>query len=216
MRSYKNWILAVCLIGFIGLGVSNVTKTHNRLQLKDIQLKSTSTQLLNLQLKYDLLNKDLQQQLNSKTQDQDKIQGLQKQIQDLGNQRDQLQQQLQTRADEKAAEEQKIAEAASLSSTAYAAAGCNDAKSCIYAHESGNCPTKWQGEHDCLPFHGVPSDSSGLGYGLCQATPASKMASAGADWATNYTTQDAWCNSHATSYGGWSAAWAFWQAHSWW
>lgn len=196
MRSYKNWILAVCLIGFIGLGVSNVTKTHNKLQFKDIQLKSTTTDLLNLQLKYDLLNRDLQQQLNSKTQDQGKIQDLQKQIQDLGNQRDQLQQQLQTRADEKAAAEQKIAQAASLAARTYAA---GDPKGYIYNNESGNNP-------------GSINASSGA-CGLGQALPCSKMPCSLSD----YACQDNYFTTYMLErYGSWSAAAAFWSVNRWW
>lgn len=86
----------------------------------------------------------------------------------------------------------------------------------IISHESGWCPTKAQGQWGgCPPFSGyVPS---GGGYGLCQATPGSKMASAGADWATNPVTQLRWCTGYAKSrYGGWNAAYAHWlSAHSW-
>ncbi|MGW2252860.1 aggregation-promoting factor C-terminal-like domain-containing protein [Kitasatospora sp. NPDC001660] len=57
--------------------------------------------------------------------------------------------------------------------------------------------------------------SSGA-YGLGQALPASKMASAGADWRTNPTTQIKWAlNYMNTRYGSPNAAWAFWQTHHW-
>lgn len=85
----------------------------------------------------------------------------------------------------------------------------------IISHESGWCPTKAQGEHYCPS---VPDNqfTSG-GYGLCQATPGSKMASAGADWATNPITQLKWCSGYAQSrYGGWYAAYEHWLAHSNW
>jgi cell wall-associated NlpC family hydrolase len=53
--------------------------------------------------------------------------------------------------------------------------------------------------------------SSGA-YGLPQALPGNKMASAGADWATNPTTQLRWMKSYVDSvYGGACAAWAHWQ-----
>ena len=48
---------------------------------------------------------------------------------------------------------------------------------------------------------------SGSGaYGLCQSLPASKMASAGADYLTNPVTQLKWCNNYAKGYGGWIKA----------
>ena len=53
-------------------------------------------------------------------------------------------------------------------------------------------------------------------YGLAQALPASKMATAGPDWATNPATQLAWMRDYVTTrYGGACAAWGFWQTHHW-
>jgi hypothetical protein len=48
-------------------------------------------------------------------------------------------------------------------------------------------------------------------YGLCQANPGYKMASAGSDWETNPYTQAKWCNTYAKSrYGSWEGAYIFW------
>ena len=58
--------------------------------------------------------------------------------------------------------------------------------------------------------------SSGA-YGLCQALPGSKMASAGEDWATNPITQLKWCNEYAEGrYNGWAMAMKEWQIKHWW
>lgn len=58
--------------------------------------------------------------------------------------------------------------------------------------------------------------SSGA-YGLCQALPGSKMASAGSDWSTNPVTQLKWCDGYAKGrYGSWSAAYNFWRNNNWW
>jgi resuscitation-promoting factor RpfB len=83
----------------------------------------------------------------------------------------------------------------------------------IISHESGWCPTKAQGQYgSCPPYAGyVPATG---GYGLCQSTPGSKMASAGADWATNPVTQLRWCSGYAHSrYGSWGAAYNYWLSH---
>lgn len=54
-------------------------------------------------------------------------------------------------------------------------------------------------------------------YGLCQSLPASKMASAGADYLTNPITQLRWCHQYAIErYGGWSGALTWWKSHRWW
>ena len=82
----------------------------------------------------------------------------------------------------------------------------------IVSHESGWCATKAQGEHYCP---GVPDNqfTSG-GYGLCQSTPGTKMATAGADWATNPITQLHWCSGYAErAYGSWGAAYNHWLSH---
>ncbi len=71
----------------------------------------------------------------------------------------------------------------------------------IVSHESG--------------WRTTAANSSGA-YGLCQALPGSKMATAGADWQTNPVTQLRWCSSYAARKGGWQAAYEFWLAHHWW
>lgn len=57
--------------------------------------------------------------------------------------------------------------------------------------------------------------SSGA-YGIPQALPGKKMASAGADWQTNPITQIKWMISYVNGrYGGWSGAKAWWDSHRW-
>ncbi len=63
---------------------------------------------------------------------------------------------------------------------------------------------------------GAANSYSGA-YGLCQSLPASKMASAGADYLTNPITQLRWCTGYATGrYGSWGGAYAAWQVQGWW
>ncbi|MEU5127085.1 transglycosylase SLT domain-containing protein [Streptomyces mobaraensis] len=70
----------------------------------------------------------------------------------------------------------------------------------IVEHESGWNPT-------------ATNASSGA-YGLVQALPASKMASAGADWQTNPATQIKWGLDYMKErYGSPCGAWSYWQAH---
>ncbi|GAA1972431.1 transglycosylase SLT domain-containing protein [Catenulispora subtropica] len=53
-------------------------------------------------------------------------------------------------------------------------------------------------------------------YGLGQALPGSKMASAGSDWRDNPATQIKWVLSYMDSrYGSPCGAWSFWQSHNW-
>ncbi len=59
------------------------------------------------------------------------------------------------------------------------------------------------------------SNPSSGAYGLVQALPGSKMASAGADWRTNPATQIKWgLNYMNDRYGSPCDAWSFWQANN--
>ncbi len=72
----------------------------------------------------------------------------------------------------------------------------------IVSHESG-----WN--------YQASNPSSGA-YGLMQALPGSKMASAGADWQTNPATQIKWGLNYMDSrYQSPCGAWEFWQANNW-
>jgi hypothetical protein len=74
----------------------------------------------------------------------------------------------------------------------------------IISKESGWNELRWNAE------------GSGA-YGLCQALPAGKMASAGSDFMTNAVTQLRWCNKYAAErYGGWGEAYGFWVGNRWW
>ncbi|GAA2993752.1 hypothetical protein GCM10020229_02760 [Kitasatospora albolonga] len=74
--------------------------------------------------------------------------------------------------------------------------------SSIISHESG--------------WNFKATNASSGAYGLAQALPGSKMASAGADWKTNPATQIKWALAYMNDrYGSPNAAWAFWQNHHW-
>jgi hypothetical protein len=62
----------------------------------------------------------------------------------------------------------------------------------------------------------VNAENASGAYGIPQALPGSKMASAGADWATNPATQITWGLGYIKGrYGTPCGAWGFWEAHGW-
>ncbi|MDH6120945.1 transglycosylase SLT domain-containing protein [Kitasatospora sp. GAS204B] len=70
----------------------------------------------------------------------------------------------------------------------------------IISHESG--------------WNVTATNPSSGAYGLAQALPGSKMATAGADWQTNAGTQIKWAYDYMnTRYGSPNQAWAYWQIH---
>lgn len=59
-------------------------------------------------------------------------------------------------------------------------------------------------------------NKSSSAYGIPQALPGSKMASAGKDWRTNPITQVKWGIHYVNGrYGSGCGAWNFWQGHGW-
>ena len=70
----------------------------------------------------------------------------------------------------------------------------------IISHESG--------------WNVTATNPSSGAYGLGQALPGNKMASAGSDWQTNAGTQIKWAYDYMNSrYGSPNQAWAYWQVH---
>jgi hypothetical protein len=71
----------------------------------------------------------------------------------------------------------------------------------------------WVSESNWNPY--AENSSSGA-YGIPQALPGSKMATAGADWRSNPVTQIEWGLQYIqSSYGSPCGAWAFKLGHSW-
>jgi len=198
MKHLKRVILALCLIGFIALGVSSITKHDNKLKLKDVQIKSTQSDLIQLNLKYDLLNTDLKKELDSKDHNEEKIKQLEQEKIELQKQQEALQAELQAKADRKAADLAKLQHAASITPTAYAATSCGDNQyaSFIYQHESG-CRTDAVNSIGC----------KGIGQ-RCGDLPCTLQ---------DYACQNNWFTNYAeTRYNGWYGAYLFWQQHHWW
>lgn len=206
MKNLKVMALALLLIGFIGLGFHTIVKSQQKLKLNNVELKSTTSDLLQLQVKYDILNKDLKQQLDSKDRNLKHIQDLERQKQRLEQEKSKLEKQLQARALEKA-QARTIARAASIIPKAVAA-GCGDNSyaNYIYTHESG-CST-------------VAMNAGGC-YGIGQDCNNVVLARCGAD----YDCQNAYFNTYALAhcdytyhvcYHGWPGAYAFWLAHHYW
>jgi hypothetical protein len=91
----------------------------------------------------------------------------------------------------------------------------------IFNHESNYCSTRVEGDLSKSCPASAPSTipecsraNSDCGYGICQSTPADKMAVEGSSWRSSITVQMVWCNAYAyDAYGNWQLANAHWVAH---
>ncbi len=107
-----------------------------------------------------------------------------------------------TAAPAHAATADSVTEARSIAHQMIPSAAQYNAFSKIVEHESG--------------WNVTATNSSSGAYGLVQALPGSKMASAGSDWKTNAKTQIKWGLDYMNSrYGSPVGAWSFWQSHGW-
>lgn len=201
-RSYI--LVAIAFVGFVGLGVSNITSHKQQIQLREVQLESKASELNKLNLDYKDLNVRLETEVQQKTVDQEKL----KQLETEKAQLEQRQRELEAQLQAKAAEKERLASisttqkvsASPAPSTAGSRGNCGDNmyKQYIYQHESGCDTNRW--------------NSSGC-YGIGQACPASKIAQCGADFAC----QDAWFTKYANDrYGSWAGAYQFWTQNHWW
>jgi len=210
MKYIKLILIGLVVLGFTYLGVSSIVKHDNQIKLKEIQLKDSSAKLKELNEQYNQL-------LQEKEVDSNKLQELDKQKQELEKQ---LQAKLEKQEAERVALEQKSKQITTASATVKASNTVSADKYSILA-ASGIAPADFQAVDYIISkesgWRHLAVNSSSGATGLCQSLPASKMASAGADYLTNPVTQLKWCDGYAKSrYGGWWPAYNFWQANHWW
>lgn len=195
-------LAAVILLGFIGYGVADAVKTKDKLEFQDVQLNSKTTEIKDLNVKYERLNLELDKAAKEKNTSQEQLDKLNQEKQELEKQKKDLEAQLQAKLEQK----NKIALAAQKvnntgTATAYAASASIDcanqttAKAFMYCHESGNDPT---------------ARNAGGCYGLGQDCNGILEARCGAD----YACQDAYFSNEymPRRYGTWEKAKAHWLA----
>lgn len=194
-------LLVIGLIGFVGVGVSNVVKNNQKVQLQDVQLQDRSTQIKQLQLKYNVLNKNLDNELQQKNVNDQKVKQLEQEKADLEKQTQDLQSQLQAKLNAKntiASASTRIASAIVPSASASSGCGDNEFAAYIYQHESG-CSTTALNSGGCF---GIGQDCNNTVKTQCGAS---------------YDCQNAYFSRYAIArYGSWQGAYNFWVGHGWW
>lgn len=205
-------IAAAILCGFTALGVHSAVKTRDNLEFQKIQLKSKTSDIQELNIKYDKLNLELNKASQQKDVNQDEIKNLQQQKQDLEDQKKKLESELQAKIETKnsiASAASKVVATATGTSTASAATSGGSIEGIIteaalkyglspsYMIKVANCessldPTKTNynytagGGHPNGLFQFIPSTwadkSAKAGYGGADVFDASAAANVAA-WA---------------------------------
>lgn len=191
-------ILSLLVIGFAGLAIHNI-------RTLTVKLDDSSSNIERLESEKEQSGKD--------------IENLKKENEDLNTKKKELEdknKELEDKLQAKLEAQKKAQQSATLASqqTTTVSGTCSDWMRQAGITDTQNASYIFQRESGCNPT--ATNKSSGA-YGVCQALPGSKMASAGADWKTNPVTQMKWCDSYAKSrYGSWAQAVAFWKNNKWW
>ena len=165
MKYLKEIIASVVIVGFATLAVHGAIGHKNKLQLKDVQLKSTSSDLKDLQLQYEVLDKNLNTQFQKQNVDEAEVKKLQEEKQRLEKEKQDLQTQLQAKLDakNKAQSAEKAIANAVLPTASAAVSNCGDNEYARYIYmKESSCRTTARNSQGC--------------YGIGQSCPASKIA----------------------------------------
>lgn len=121
-------VSSILILGgaFTYIGIADAVKTKDSLDFQQVELKSRSTEIQELNIKYDKLNTDLDKASEQKQVDQKEVERLNKEKADLELQKQELERQLQAKLETKsklAAASEKAINAATATSTASAMSG---------------------------------------------------------------------------------------------
>jgi hypothetical protein len=223
MRKAKITVAIIAMVvisGFTYLAISSGVTAKN-LDLKTIKLQSTEEKLDGVNLQVEKLKTQSSNDKAKQEQLEKEKKSLEAKLQVKANAKAKLELAAAQAEQKLTATRTAAAVSASIPSGSHndwmAAAGISSKDygyaNFIIMHECSYDPCVVNGgAHDCS----YATNGGQRAYGVCQALPGSKMASAGADWATNPITQLKWCNSYAQGKGGWAASYNFWISHNWW
>lgn len=218
MGSFTTIIAVLLVLGFTGLGVSNIVSTERQLHLHEVELKDNTADLKHLQLRYDQLNKEL----DAAADDKQKIEQLQKDKQELEKERQRLEQELAAKQERQRIARERTNNAASLSATASAApAPARSYQSTGGSKEqwmaaAGIPQNQWQyvdyivSRESSWNPNAVNRSSGACGLG--QQLPCGKWAGAWNDPVAALKAQYGYVNAR---YGGYGGAHSFWLANHW-
>lgn len=212
------FIVAIIILGLVIFVSSTFKDMDKKIKVQHIEIQDKAKSVDNLKNKLEKINSELKDTKSSDSESKKRVEQLEKEKQEL-------QSQLQARKEQK----EKLARAAEISQQASAKSVPAQApvrpvssnKQDLMA-QAGIPQSDWSYVDSIISResgwrHTIWNSTGSGAYGLCQALPGAKMASAGADWQTNPVTQLRWCHGYAIGrYKSWAAAHSFWNANHWW
>lgn len=213
-----NFIVAIIVLGLVIFVSSTFKDMDRKIKVQHIEIQDKVKSVDNLKNKLEKIDSELKDTKSSDSESKKRVEQLEKEKQEL-------QSQLQARKEQK----EKLARAAEISQQASAKSVPDQApikpvssnKQDLMA-QAGIPQSDWNYIDSIISResgwrHTIWNSTGSGAYGLCQALPGVKMASAGADWQTNPVTQLRWCHGYALGrYKSWANAYSFWNINHWW
>lgn len=231
------FIVAIIILGIVIFVSSTFKDMDKKIKVQHIEIQDKAKSVDNLKNKLEKINLELKDTKSSDSESKKRVEQLEKEKQEL-------QSQLQARKEqkEKLARAAELSKQASAKAVPTSTPTQTQVPAQVPAKSvTAQAPVRpvSSNKQDLMAQAGIPQsdwsyvdsiisresgwrhtiwNSTGSGaYGLCQALPGAKMASAGADWQTNPVTQLKWCHGYAIGrYKSWAAAHSFWNANHWW
>lgn len=231
------FIVAIIILGIVIFVSSTFKDMDKKIKVQHIEIQDKAKSVDNLKNKLEKINSELKDTKSSDSESKKRVDQLEKEKQEL-------QSQLQARKEQKeklarVAELSKQASAKAVptstptqtqvpaqvpakSVTAQAPVRPVSSNKQDLMAQAGISQSDWSYVDSIISResgwrHTIWNSTGSGAYGLCQALPGAKMASAGADWQTNPVTQLRWCHGYAIGrYKSWAAAHSFWNANHWW
>ena len=227
MESLKIVLASILLVGFTAIGLTNLVKVDNKLQFREIELKSKSAKLKELNLEYNQLNNKLDKADNLSDE---QLKELQDEKARLEQKKKEAEAQLQAKAEAKRIEDEAIAKASEKAlnrvtgtQTAYASSGGTKEQ---WMAQAGIPQSEWQyvdyivrkesGWDPCAynPSQSDCSANPSSACGLAQSLPCGKQSKYG-HW-TDPVANLKWQYEYVTGrYGGYAQAYNFWTVNHW-
>lgn len=217
MKRYLKFAIAlIIVIIFAGAGITNLKAQDHKIQLKEVQLQDTGTELKKLQLDYDILNKEIDQERHRKNIDKEKIKNLEKERDKLQNKTIELEKQVNAKREAQRLAAERLKNASnSATFTGYASAGsisgsCSEWKALAGIPNTHATNTLIDKESGCNPRAVNPSSGA---CGIPQALPCSKMGPVNPDGTSGVgpVGQLRWMDNYVHDrYGSWDAALSAW------
>lgn len=196
MKDYSNWLIGVLITIAIALNLVVLVRYANNAEA----LQSSTSHAIQTQDAYDASKRRVSELTIEKSSIDSSLREERIKTESLEQENESLKVNLQAKQEQEA----QVASIPQSVAPVAVSGSCEDWLAQAGISDKVNARILIQRESGCNPYADNPTSDA---YGIPQALPGNKMASHGADWATNPVTQLRWMEDYVLSrYGSWANA----------